>query len=78
MRACVRAKLRGRVRQGILNAGVKFVEKFSGSGGGFHVGPFAAIRMDFKRKINMGMLYAWTLCGEVPSLCYMHGLEASR
>ena len=41
---------------------------------GFFLGPFAAMRMDFKRKINKGMLYAWTLCGEVSSLCYMHGL----
>ena len=27
----------------------------------FGILPFAAIDMDFMRKINMGMLYAWTL-----------------
>ena len=62
-RACVRAgeaKLRGRVRQGILNAGENPAEMFS-AGGWLSLFIFAAIRMGYKAIFSRSMLYAWVL-----------------
>ena len=47
VRACVRAKLCGCVRDVSLNAGGSNGEKWD-SGAGFGPGPFAAIRVGFK------------------------------
>ena len=56
------AKLRGRVRQGILNAGENPAEMCSGcSGGWLGLFIFAAIRMGFKVIFYRSMLYAWVL-----------------
>ena len=66
-RACVRAgeaKLRGRVRQGIPNAGENPAEMCSGccgSGGRFRLFIFVAIRMGFKVIFSRSMLYALVL-----------------
>ena len=57
------AKLRGRVRQGILNAGVKFVEMF-GSGGDFM---FSHLLLD-----------AWTLREKSTRACYIHGVYVGK
>ena len=57
VRACVRAKLCGCVRDVISYAGGSNGEK-SGSGAGFGPAPFDAIRVGFKLLCHESMLYA--------------------